>query len=114
MKDKGIWVIEFRLPFEVRNARDALDAAWKGKESLKRNMGIDLGVEYARVFEYETDEKVCGPVNEWFANPSGTNFRTIDENYQEHLEVINDRQDNQDESGGETEHSEGQSDSENG
>ena len=103
MKDKGIWVIEFRLPFEVRNARDALDAAWKGKESLKRNMGIDLGVEYARVFEYETDE-----------NPSGTNFRTIDGNYQEHLEVINDRQDNQDESGGETEHSEGQSDSENG
>ena len=111
MKDKGIWVVEFRLAFEVRNARDALDAAWKGKESLKRNMDIDLGVEHARVFEYETDEKICGPVNEWFANPSGTNFRKIDGNYDEHLEIINAREDNQEKSSGDREHREGQSDS---
>jgi hypothetical protein len=114
MKDKGIWVVEFRLAFEVRNARDALDAAWKGKESLKRNMDIDLGVEHARVFEYETDEKICGPVNEWFANPSGTNFRKIDANYESHLEIINDRKDNQDGSDKDTEFGKGQSDSEHG
>lgn len=94
MKDKGVWVVEFRLAFEIRNARDALDAAWKGKESLKRNMGLDIGVEYARVFEYETDDQMVGPVNEYFANPSGTKFRAIDQNFEEHKEMINARKDN--------------------
>jgi len=87
-KHKKYFVVEFRLPFEVQDV-DAIQIAVNRAKVMCENM-FDFIPEnwYARIFEYETDNEVSGPVKEYFYNPNSASFREIEKNIGYHNDLV--------------------------
>jgi hypothetical protein len=82
--DEKYFVVEFRLPFEVLEANSPKDAAAKARRIFERDSGLDVSNWFTRVFQYSDEHGEVGPIKEWFANPSGSEFREVDQNIVEH------------------------------
>jgi len=91
--DEKYYVVEFRIPFEVTNANSPKDAAAKARRIFERDTGLDVSNWFTRVFQYSDEHGDVGPIGEWFANPSGTEFRKVDKNIDEHERLAEDGSD---------------------
>lgn len=96
MTAKRYFVVEFRLPIEVTDAQTVEEAAGKARQQWENKMGVSLSNWFCRVFVYGEDYKHTGPLEEWFANPTGSHFYQIDENFDKHERMI-DEQDSSEE-----------------
>lgn len=85
--DKNYYVVEFRFPVAV-NAVSPEDAALTAGKLIEKELGFFPSAWYARVFEYGDIERGIGIIAEYFANPSGTTFRKVDQNIGQHEEII--------------------------
>lgn len=82
------FIVEYRLPLTVSEAKNAEDAALSAKKKLEAETGILLSNWYARVFEYSESGDSVGPVNSYFFGPSGKKARKIDQNIGETDEPV--------------------------
>jgi hypothetical protein len=82
--DKSYWVVEYRLPIVVPEAATPEEAANIAKEQVKKEYNTSVSHWFVRVFEYGAHLTEVGPLNEYFANPSGSKFRKLDQNDEEH------------------------------
>lgn len=82
--DKSYWVVEYRLPIVVSEASSVEEAAEIAKEKAEKEYNIKASNWFVRVFEYGASLTEVGPLNEYFANPSGSKFRQLDKNDIEH------------------------------
>lgn len=80
------YVVEYRLPIQVSEASSPKEAASIARRILENKIGVSLSNWFTRVFEYE--EGVVGVSNEYFCNPHGTEFRSIDQNVEKHQQNI--------------------------
>ena len=81
---KSYWVVEYRFPVLVQEADDAKEAHNLSAAKLKEQFGINASGWFARIFEYGPSTDVVGPLTEYFFNPSGSHYRAIDKNDEEH------------------------------
>lgn len=87
-KKKSYYVVEFRLPFAIPEAVNEKEAAITAAKICEKEYGFYPSAWYARVFEYGDLDGGVGPVAEYFANPTGMNFRKVDGNLVKHEEII--------------------------
>lgn len=88
MANDNYFIVEARLPVQIADAVSPEEAARKAARLIERQYGVDISNWYLRVFEYGAGEE-SGFIAEYFASPSGTKFRKIDENHVGHEELIN-------------------------
>lgn len=86
--NKSYFVVEFRLPITITDQDNAKDAAIAAAKICEKQYGIHPSSWFARVFEYGDINEGVGVVAEYFANPTGTNFRKVDGNVSKHEEII--------------------------
>ena len=85
MAQEKYYVVEARLPIEVGKATTPELAALKFAKIFQNRYGFDIDNWFLRIFEYQTDINDVGP-NEYFSNPSGSKFRLITSNIEDHQE----------------------------
>jgi len=88
MANEKYYVVEARLPVQISEAASVEEAARKAARFIERDYGVNISNWFLRVFVYGADDDTLGPVEEWFANPSGTKFREKDKNIDLHFELI--------------------------
>lgn len=91
---KKYYIVEFRLPHEISEARTPEEAARKAATYFKNKFGIDLSAWYTRVFEFDDTPGRIGPSAEWFCNPQGTKFRKVDQNFKKHEDKVKKEKEN--------------------
>jgi hypothetical protein len=88
MADNRYYVVEARFPIKIDKAISVEEAARKAARIMQRDIGIDISNWFMRVFVYGDSQGDLGPVEEWFANPSGSQFRKVDQNFDKHQYMI--------------------------
>ena len=92
MADKRYYVVEARLPVQIADALSVEEAARKAARIIERDYGVNISNWFLRVFVYGESEGELGPIEEWFANPTGTRFRQREQNIDFHFEMIKNNQ----------------------
>jgi len=88
MADERYYVVEARLPIQINEALSVEEAARKAARIIERDYGVNVSNWFFRVFVYGDSDGKLGPVEEWFANPSGSKFRQREQNHELHFEMI--------------------------
>lgn len=92
MADKRYYVVEARLPVQIADALSVEEAARKAARVIERDYNVNISNWFLRVFVYGESEGELGPIEEWFANPTGTRFRQREQNIDFHFEMIKNNQ----------------------
>ena len=75
----------------ISDALSPEEAARKAARIIENQYNVDLSNWFLRIFEYGAGEEV-GPIGEYFSNPAGSKFRKIDQNIENHEEIIRNEQ----------------------
>jgi hypothetical protein len=89
--NENYYVVEARVAVQITEALSVDEAARKAARIIENQYGVNLSNWYLRVFEYGAGEDI-GPIAEYFSNPSGSKFRKIDKNIEDHEELIKNEQ----------------------
>ena len=89
--EKSYWVVEYRFPIAVSEASSPEEAAKKASESIQSTYGFIPSNWFARVFEYGPSNDEVGPLAEYFCNPSGTSFRKLNQNDEDHGRMFHEK-----------------------
>ena len=92
LSDKRYYVVEARLPVQIADALSVEEAARKAARVIERDYNVNISNWFLRVFVYGESEGELGPIEEWFANPTGTRFRQREQNIDFHFEMIKNNQ----------------------
>jgi hypothetical protein len=92
LADKRYYVVEARLPVQIADALSVEEAARKAARVIERDYNVNISNWFLRVFVYGESEGELGPIEEWFANPTGTRFRQREQNIDFHFEMIKNNQ----------------------
>jgi hypothetical protein len=82
------YVVEYRIPIEVRDVDSVQEAVSRARKIIQRTYDISPDPWFARIFEYSDDYDNVGPIKEFFYNPNSSTPREIMKNLAYHRELI--------------------------
>jgi len=87
-KFENYYVVEFRIPIEIREAEGVSHAVSKASRICERMFGFKPNNWFARIFQYNTGEKQVGVSREYFYNPNSSTYREISKNVGFHNDMV--------------------------
>lgn len=87
-KFENYYVVEFRIPIEIREAEGVSHAVSKASRMCERMFGFKPNNWFARIFQYNTGEKQVGVSKEYFYNPNSSTYREISKNIGFHNDMV--------------------------